>query len=188
MLTVIDDAWQEGVQNPIINAMGCMADDDYVSAFEQYVSDATLALIKHFEDPEVRKQVDVSVHPVIDSIAPKFKLVSLDFTNATYGLPVLTRSPIAALALHLSRIPLVLMEVCALNPRYTLLLDLTNLNQQTSRWFDPLVDYIVTFSKSSNSPSYTQAAIDATKRYDCLVKNCPAGALVSPYRLPLIAT
>lgn len=98
------------MQKPAIDAIGCMDDDEYPSAFEQYVSDAIVALMKHLNNAGVREQVDASIHPMLDSIVPKFKLVSLDFTNTMYGLPILTRSPIAALAVHLESIPTALKE------------------------------------------------------------------------------
>jgi len=176
MLPVIDDAWQRVMQKPAADAIGCMTDYDYASVFEQYVSDATDALLQHLQEPDVRNQMDASFHPLMDSIPAKFKLVSLNLADLTYGLPVLTRSPLAALALHFDQIPLVLKEVCIhLSESCATQL----MNQQTARWFNPLVDYLVAFSKSSNSVSYSQAALDALKQYDCLMKGCPAGALVS---------
>lgn len=44
---------------------------------------------------------------------------------------------------------------------------------------EPLVDYMVAFSKSSQAPSPTQAAIDAIGIYDCIIDKLPAGDEVS---------
>lgn len=94
------------------NALGCMSDEEYADSFELYVSGATSVLTKHLQDAKVRNQVDGSLHSLLDSIPAKFKLVSLDSTDLNYGLPVLTRSPLALLPRHFNRIPLVLAEAC----------------------------------------------------------------------------
>lgn len=159
VLNLIDEAWQEAMGNAAINAFGCMADEDYALCFESYVTEASSTLKNHLQMPDIRIQVDESLHPLLDSIPAKFKLVSLDFTDICYGLPILTRTPLALLPLHFNRIPLVLMEM--------------------SRWCDPLVDYQVSLSKSSNAPSYTQAAIDAIGHYESLERKTLGGNLVS---------
>ena len=103
--------WRDAIQVPAVRAIGCTSDDEYISAFEQYVLEATAALSKHIQDPDLRNQISQSLHPLVDSIPAKFKLVSLDFTSNTYGLPVLTRNPLVLLANHFKRIPLALQEV-----------------------------------------------------------------------------
>jgi hypothetical protein len=145
------------------------------------VLEATTALSKHIQEPDLRSQVSQALHPLVDSIPAKFKLISLDHTSNTHGLPglpVLTRSPLVLLVEHFKRIPLALQEVGSMF--LTTGLDSNDYrSMQVSRWLDPLVDYQVSFSKSSNSP-YTQIAIDAVKCYGCLSKDCPADELVRP--------
>lgn len=106
---MIDEAWQQNMPKTTSNAMGCMDDRDYASAFARYVSEVTKDLTLHLEENKI--QVDQSFHSLVESIPAKLKLVMLDFTNASYGLPVLTRSPLALLPGHFGRIPQVLMEV-----------------------------------------------------------------------------
>lgn len=111
ILNTIDESWQETMGKPAIQALGRMEDEEYRDAFDDYVEYATSALKKCLQKGDIRKQVETSLHPLLDSIPAKFKLVSLDSTDTCYGLPVLTRSPLALLARHFTRIPLVLSEV-----------------------------------------------------------------------------
>lgn len=107
------------MRKPATNTFGSMADEDYASSFEQYISDAIAVLLKHFQDADVHKQVEAPLHPIMDSITAKFKLVSLDCTSITFGLPVLTHSPLLLLALHLNRIPLAIKEVHLLSQKFS---------------------------------------------------------------------
>ena len=175
LLSIIDEEWQTQIKGSAKDAVGCPTNDHYALAFEQYVKEATDRLSAHIKEPDLLNQVPSTLHPLLYSIPAKFRLVLLDYTNTTFGLPVLTRTLLVFLASHFKRIPLALQEVGSI---LAIELD-TNDRQskQVSHWLDPLVDYQVSFSKSPNSP-YTQTGIDAIKCYDWLAKDCPADELV----------
>lgn len=111
MLSIIDDEWQAQIKGSAKDAVGCTTDDHYALAFEQYVKGAADKLSAHIKEPDLLSQVPLTFHPLLDSIPAKFQLISLDYTSTTFGLPVLTRTPLALLASHFKRIPLALQEV-----------------------------------------------------------------------------
>ncbi|KAI5999911.1 hypothetical protein EDD15DRAFT_2362418 [Pisolithus albus] len=158
LLQIIDDAWKTHMSKHVLNTFMCMNEEEYVLPYEAFVSTAYDNIVHYVKTEEAQKEVPVHLRPLLDGFAAKFKFVCLNHTSPFYGLPVLTQAPLRALASHFGRIQEALKEI--------------------SRWFEPLVDYMVALSKSGTAPSYTQAAVDALRNHDRIKSDAPVQELL----------
>ncbi|KIK77237.1 hypothetical protein PAXRUDRAFT_390292 [Paxillus rubicundulus Ve08.2h10] len=90
ILDIIDSAWEAEMTNQAVNAFGC---------------------VEYAQKDDVRENISKDLHPLLDGFACRFKFLSLNHLDPSYGLPVLTQSPLRALGHHLERIPAALQEV-----------------------------------------------------------------------------
>jgi len=90
-----------------------MADNDYASAYEEYVLQASEDIATHVTQEHVRKEVSPELLPLLDGFAAKFKFICLNHTSPFFGLPVLTQGPLRVLTSHFRRIQEALKEVRA---------------------------------------------------------------------------
>ncbi|KAI6102269.1 hypothetical protein F5141DRAFT_1217879 [Pisolithus sp. B1] len=158
LLQIIDDAWNGHMTKHMLNTFMCMDEEDYVNAYEAFVSKAYDKIVEYVKTEEAQKEVPTHLRPLLHGFAAKFRFLSLNHTSPFYGLPVLTQAPLRALASHFERIQEALKEI--------------------SRWFEPLVDYMVALSKSGTAPSYTQAAVDALRNHDRVKSDAPVPQLL----------
>ncbi|KAI6035898.1 hypothetical protein PISMIDRAFT_15689 [Pisolithus microcarpus 441] len=158
LLQIIDDAWKSHMSKHVLNTFMCMDEEEYVLPYEAFVSTAYDNIVCYVKTEEAQKEVPAHLRPLLDGFAAKFRFVCLNHTSPFYGLPILTQAPLRALASHFGRIQEALKEI--------------------SRWFEPLVDYMVALSKSGTAPSYTQAAVDALRNHDRIKSDAPVRELL----------
>lgn len=112
ILNLIDDTWQDAMEKPSTNALGCMSDDNYVDTFEQYVqvTNDTSALNIWERMIYVARWPNLSTHYLIVSQQ------SSNLSPLTLQISVMvfqsSQSPLVLLPSHFNRICHMLMEVC----------------------------------------------------------------------------
>ncbi|KAG9309132.1 hypothetical protein JVU11DRAFT_10839 [Chiua virens] len=158
LLDYIDSAWNAHMTKPAQDSFACTEDADYMCAYEQYVMSACDELQEYVKREDTRKEVPQTLLSLLDDFPAKFKFISLNYLGQFYGLPVLTQGPLRLLAKHLARIPEALKEI--------------------SRWFEPLIDYMIAFTKSTAAPSHTLAAINALVGCERLIPKAPVSAIL----------
>ncbi|KIK81652.1 hypothetical protein PAXRUDRAFT_807283 [Paxillus rubicundulus Ve08.2h10] len=103
ILDIIDSTWEAEMTNQAVNTFGCVGEEDYMSAYDQYIYITSVcnAIKEYVQKDDVWENISKDLHPLLDGFTCTFKFISLNHLDLSYGLPVLTQSPLRALGHHL---------------------------------------------------------------------------------------